>query len=340
MSKVIRILLKKCHVPIDKSVFKVGTSVNFDCYIQRFNGYFIVINAGTILDEKLYKYITTDKLQIFILNENYNDYKNYVKKHKNIDSLEKTDLVLKDEIEKSLNIDTLLANETEVSQKLKIIYFQAKNLINAWLQEDSITKLPSEAFDSIAENLVHIVDENKITLSILNEFMDGKYTLATHLVNVSFFTSLVGNQLDLDLDDKKKLVLSAMYHDVGKTEIDENLLDKPDLLSDREYKVIKEHSLKSVKILRKSGIHDRVIASAIKNHHERLDGSGYPEGINSRRICEFGQILAVCDVFDALVTNKPYRGAYTTFNALKLIRDEYKNSLNMKYVNIFIKLLN
>jgi HD-GYP domain-containing protein (c-di-GMP phosphodiesterase class II) len=92
--------------------------------------------------------------------------------------------------------------------------------------------------------------------------------------------------------------------------------------------------------VKKAGIKDRLILDGIKHHHERLDGSGYPDGLKIKRISEFGQILAVCDVFDALITVKPYRGAYSTFNALKLMRKEYKDRLNVKYINIFIKLLN
>jgi len=78
--------------------------------------------------------------------------------------------------------------------------------------------------------------------------------------------------------------------------------------------------------------------NAIKEHHERLDGSGYPRGIDSSRISPFGKIIAICDMFDALITIKPYRGAYSTYNALSLIRDESNNSrLDAHYIKLLIK---
>ena len=339
MGKVVKIFLKRGFVPIDKSIFEVGTKVDFDCYIQRFNGYAIIIEAGTSVDEKLHKQITKEKLQIFIGNVDYSEYKDYIQENKNPKEFVQNILNLEEEIRKSLTIENILSNEPLSSEKLKHIYNQGKNLINAWLIEKNSKRLPVNAFDCLAENTVMIINDNEITLSTLNEFIDVNYSLATHLLNVSLFTSLIANQLDLDLDDQKKLVLSGLLHDIGKTEIDENLIDKPDFLTEKEFDIVKKHVVESVFIVKKAGLKDRLITEAIKHHHERFDGSGYPDGLYKKQISQFGQVLGVCDIFDALITIKPYRGAYSTYNALKLIAKENKNKLNMKFVNIFIKLL-
>lgn len=342
MSKIIKIYFKHGFTPVDKRAFKVGTQIDFDCYIQRFNGYAIIIKAGTMLDKKLYNKITNNKLQIFVGNEDYSKYKGYAIEYKNIENIKTTEeknLNLEEEIEKSLKIENILSKETLSNEKLKHIYIQAKNLINTWLAEKENQKLPIEAFECLADNIVVIVFENKTTLSNLSELLDEKYTLATHLLNVALFTSLIANKLDIALDEKKKLVLSALLHDIGTTKIDESLLEKPDFLTNKEFNLVKKHALESVNIVRNSGLNDRFVLDAIMHHHERLDGSGYPEGLSKKRISSFAQILAVSDVFDALITNKPYRGAYSTFNALKLMKKEHKNRLNMKIVKIFIKLL-
>ena len=339
MGKVVKIFLNRGFVPVNNSIFKIGTKVDFDCYVQRFNGYFILIEAGTILDEKLHKLVTQKNLQIFIENKSYKNYKIYVEKNRKKDNFEKNILILKEEIDKSLKIEKFLAEETLFNEKLKYIYNQGKNLINAWLLDKEKNIVPIDAFDSLADSIVMLIYDNNVTLSNLTEFLAVKYTLATHLLNVAFFTSLIANQIDIDIMDKKKLVLSALLHDIGKTEVDESLLDKPDYLNEEEFEIVKKHVVESIIILKKAGLKDRLIIDGIRGHHEMLDGSGYPNGFKEIRISEFGQILAVCDVFDALVTIKPYRGAYTTYNALKLINEEYKNKLNMKFVNIFIKLL-
>ena len=340
MGKVVKIFLNQAYIPIDKKLFKVGTCIDFDCYIQRFNGYVIIIEAGTFLDDKLFHKITSNKLQIYIEKKDYDEYKNYAHENKIKSDEASQNLSLKIEVKNTLDADKLLCKVKCSSEKLKILYYVGRNLINAWLLEENAKIAPVEAVENLIENIVEIIDEEDITLSCFNKFVDNNYTLATHSLNVTLFTSLIGKKLGLDYFDQKKLLLSAIFHDIGKTEIDESLLDKPDLLTDKEFDLVKQHSLDSVKIVKKAGIKDRLILDGIKHHHERLDGSGYPDGLKIKRISEFGQILAVCDVFDALITVKPYRGAYSTFNALKLMRKEYKDRLNVKYINIFIKLLN
>ncbi|MFB1009712.1 MAG: HD domain-containing phosphohydrolase, partial [Sulfurospirillum sp.] len=129
----------------------------------------------------------------------------------------------------------------------------------------------------------------------------------------------------------------AMLHDVGKCELDESLLNKPDFLNEDEKRKIQTHSETSVYLVKRSGLKDRIVLNAIKQHHERLDGSGYPHGIDSSRISPFAKIIAICDMFDALITIKPYRGAYSTYNALSLMREEYKNRLDPDYIKLLIK---
>lgn len=192
---------------------------------------------------------------------------------------------------------------------------------------------------ALTEVLIDTVNEEHITLSHFNSIIENRYSLATHLLNVAFFTAMVSTEILMDMTDQKNLVLSALLHDIGKSDIDEALLDKPDMLTDEEFEIIKSHSERSVKLASINDFKDRDILKAISDHHERLDGSGYPHGYKKDRISQFGKILAVCDVFDALITIKPYRGAYTTFNALMQIKSSFKGKLDLKYVTILIKLL-
>jgi len=104
-------------------------------------------------------------------------------------------------------------------------------------------------------------------------------------------------------------------------------------------KLIQKHSQYSVDILNQNKIHDPYIVNAVMHHHERFDGSGYPNQLTGDEISNFAAILAICDVFDALTNNRPHRGNYSTFNALKMMmRDtDMVNKFNQKYLNIFLK---
>ena len=340
MGKVIKIFLNQGFTPINQSVFKLGTTIDFNCYIKRFNGFVILIEKGTRLNEKIHQKITNSTLQIYVENKSYKKYKNYILQNDNSNEIVSTqakNLNLDDEIEQCKNIQKILLTKPSANEKLKMIYTNGKNLLDAWILKKEEKFIPLEALDILVESLVEIVNKESVTLSHFNDFLDETYSLAAHLVKVSFFTAIVASDIGLDLSDQKHVSLAAILHDVGKSDLDESLLDKPDLLTEAEYKLIKEHSEASVKLAKRSGLKDRKILNAIREHHERLDGSGYPRALTVNRIGQFGKILAVCDVFDALITEKPYRGAYNTFNASSLLRDEYKNKLDSDYIHILIK---
>lgn len=339
MGKIIKIFLNQGFTPINQSVFKVDTIIDFDCYIKRFNGFVILIEKGTYLDEAILKKITNSTLQIYVETKSYQKYKSYSleseQPHKNI-SKEIKNLNLDDEIKQCTNIKKSLLAQTNTNEKLKMIYTSGKNLLDAWILQKEEKPIPLEALRYLIENLVAIVNKERVTLSSFNAFLDDTYSLATHLVKVSFFTAIVVHEMRLDMSDQENVTLAAILHDIGKCDLG-SLIEKPDFLTEAEYAIMKEHSEASVKFAKKSGLKDRKILNGIREHHERLDGSGYPQSLAGKNISQFGKILAVCDVFDALITEKPYRGAYNTFNASALLRDEYKNKLDSECIHILIK---
>ena len=341
MGKVVKIFLNQGFTPVDNSVFRRGTVLDFDCYIQRFNGFVILLESGTLVDDDIYKKITKRDLQIYVENKSYNTYKQYREESlsKTYNLSEETDLISFEEAVKNcIDIYQIVSRTHSINGKLKAIYVNAKYLFDAWIRDKEEKHIPIEAIDIIVEELVSVVNLERITLSKINDFLDEHDSLSAHFVKVAFFASIIGSQIGIDMTDQKKLVLGAILHDVGKCELDQSLLKKPDFLNEVEMKKVQTHSDASVNLVKRSGLKDRIILNAIKEHHERLDGSGYPRGIDSSRISPFGKIIAICDMFDALITIKPYRGAYSTYNALSLIRDESNNSrLDAHYIKLLIK---
>lgn len=342
MRKVIKLYLNQGYTPIHTESLKVGTHLDFDCYIQRFNGFVIIIEKGTLLDEKTYHQITRNTLPLYVYNQSYTDYKAYYEKHHGKIYVQKNpveDLDINKETEKALAILGALATLDDSSEKLKAVYTNIRNILNAWLRLEVKKSLPIEALNHLVEVLIGIMNKENITFSKFNYFLDTYDSLASHCVKVGFYVALMGREIGLDLEDQRKLVLASVLHDIGTCDIDESLIDKPDFLTQEEHKVLQQHVEASVKIIKRSGLKDRYIIFAVKEHHERLDGSGYPSGLLEKRISKFAKIIAICDMFDALTTVKSYRGAYTTFNALSLIRQEGRQKFDMNYVNILIKLL-
>lgn len=340
MGRVIKIFLNEGFTPIDKSVLQQGSVLDFDCYIQRFNGFAILIERGTLLDQEIYAKLIKRDLNIYVENRHYTHYKTY--REKNLLNSENTfakgdSIDFEDAVRNCINIHKIISSQSVINEKLKAIYDHGKSLLDAWLRAETETLIPLEAVDILVEELVFVVNEERVTLSKFNDFLDEHDCLAAHLIKVTFFTLIIGSKIGLDMTDQKKLALAAILHDVGKCELDDALLNKPDFLDESEVKLIQTHAEVSATIARRSGLRDRIVLNAIKEHHERLDGSGYPRGFDGTRISQFAKIIAICDMFDALITIKPYRGAYSTYNALMLIQEESKNRLDADYIKLLIK---
>ncbi|MBE0496790.1 MAG: HD domain-containing protein [Campylobacterales bacterium] len=336
MIKVKKIFLNHGFTPIDASVFQENTPITFDCYIQRFHGFVILVESGTLLGGDIYKKLTRFEAKIYVENKQFEQYKHYCRTHTNtlnaciVPSLNEA----LEHVQALLPTLKLTSNATE---PLNAIYTNAKHLLGAWLRENKEKHLPVQALLDLAEALVDVANTHKTTLSSFNEFIDETHSLPAHLTKVAFFVSIVASRIGLDLTDQRDLVFAALVHDIGQTALDEELLQKAGALSEEEFRHVQTHPKESVSLLRKHKVHTRCVLQAVREHHERLDGSGYPYHLTEENLSRFGKILAVCDVFDALITTKPYRPAYSTFNALRLIQSEYKNKLDMRYVKLLIK---
>ncbi len=145
------------------------------------------------------------------------------------------------------------------------------------------------------------------TIYVLSAALEARdpYT-AGHEEKVSEIAKLIAEEMELDPDRITGLELAAMVHDVGKIKIPAEILSKPGKLSNIEYEIIKTHSAVGADLLRDIEF-EWPIADIVRQHHERLDGSGYPDGLKSDEILLESKILAVADVVEAMSNNRPYR---------------------------------
>ena len=159
-----------------------------------------------------------------------------------------------------------------------------------------------------------------------------------HSERVAELSAQIAREMNYSESEVEKIKYAGYLHDVGKISLENNILNKEGKLSKKEYEIVKEHPevgadiLKNVKYLEE-------VADFVKYHHERLDGSGYPEGLEDEQIPEGAKILAVADVYDALTSNRPYRSAWKRNKAFNLLEEDAGEVLDEEVVEKLFDLL-
>jgi len=155
-----------------------------------------------------------------------------------------------------------------------------------------------------------------------------------HSERVNRYSMLMADRLGLDPKQQRALNWASILHDIGKIAIPSDILNKPEGLTDAEFDVIKGHPLRGYKILKPL---DQLSASlpGIRHHHERIDGRGYPDGLQGGEIPLIARIIAVADTFDAMTSNRAYRRAMAPEKALAVIREVAGTQLDAEIVAVF-----
>ncbi len=152
-----------------------------------------------------------------------------------------------------------------------------------------------------------------------------------HTRRVALRAVQVGEELGLSPVQLRDLATGALVHDIGKLVVPDSILKKPDTLTRSEFAVVKRHSENGYRTLKELGFRESV-RRLVRDHHERLDGSGYPREISGPQISLEARILAACDVYDALISNRVYREAFTHEQAMAILHKESGLKLDRRCV--------
>jgi len=161
-----------------------------------------------------------------------------------------------------------------------------------------------------SQPIFHYLGESLSELHKLNKEIDvkDKYTHG-HSERVQDLSVNIALEMRLNRDKIAALSLAALFHDLGKVCIDDYILSKPDKLTNEEFDDIKKHPENGAKYVKNIKYID--VSEIVIQHHERIDGSGYPKGLKGNEICIEARIIAVADTFDAMTSDRPYRKAVT-----------------------------
>jgi len=168
--------------------------------------------------------------------------------------------------------------------------------------------------------------------------MERDHYTGAHSEDVAALAQRVARELGLPEDEVERIGAAARVHDIGKIAIPDNILLKEDGLTDEEWKAIEQHPVLSAELLKGLEIYDGSI-EIIKYHHERWDGSGYPDGLRGEQIPLGARIIAVADTYNALTTDRPYHKAYSKEEALEIIAGMSGKELDPRVVEAFLKVI-
>ncbi len=157
-----------------------------------------------------------------------------------------------------------------------------------------------------------------------------------HSLNVSLICSIFAGWLKLSPEDSKTLALCGLLHDMGKILMPESIIKKKDKLTTAEFEMIKTHSFRGFQALKDQSVDIRVKFAALM-HHERSDGSGYPNGFVAEQIDDFAKIVAIADVYDAMTSNREYRTAICPFDVVESFEKDGFLKFDPGFLMIFME---
>ena len=204
-----------------------------------------------------------------------------------------------------------------VQEKTRISAIQ--NVATAFHSVEENGTFDPAPLQGISENILQdIIAQQKNLVQLTDIRLHDTYTFA-HSVNVAILSSLLGVLLKLSREEQLKLTLGGLLHDIGKVTVPYEILTKAGHLSDDEWSVMQGHPEAGRQRLKKMFPNDTLLSTIALQHHEHIDGSGYPNHLKGEQIHRYGRIVAIADVYDALTSVRPYKRAYTPSVAHRLM---------------------
>ncbi|QBF81578.1 HD-GYP domain-containing protein [Shewanella maritima] len=248
---------------------------------------------------------------------------------------------LKSEMDKQKN--ELIEKQQQLKRRFKKTEQKFDRSLS--MMRSMTSKISSRPLNAVNEakelinNLTDIlVSGEDLALHLMADAKPGD-VIYHHALNVSMLSMLMAKELDWPREKIELIGLGALFHDIGKFKIPSNILRKKASLTDAEQNLLKQHPLMSINFLKLADSFPDEAKPMIANHHEFLDGSGYPQGLKQEALDEPSQLLTVVNEFDALCNGTHHIKAKTPSTALGQLYKNYKTKLNTEYVGKFIKKL-
>jgi HD-GYP domain-containing protein (c-di-GMP phosphodiesterase class II) len=295
--------------------FKTDTTVDFSLYYHNKETLKQLLAKGKILEASHLKMLEEKKIkQLLIHKEDRKYFRAYVQQN---------------------TPPFILEPDLSLEEKSQRVYGHGMEMME-YLTSDPRSDWGYARIKIIVDQMVDLIHFNERAFKMLYDAGNMEYELSAHSLNVALFSIGFGLHLGFDRDDVLRVGYSAVFHDIGKSQIDGEIIDKAGSLKKEEFEVIKKHAKYGSFIMRSHLEKDKDILNGILYHHEHFDGSGYPGHLKGRAIPLFAQIVSLSDVYDAVSRKKPYGSPHNSFETLNIMMKDMGHQFDKKLLKEFI----
>lgn len=288
----------------------------FSVYRKEKDAFTLIVENGNVFPKNLTTLIK-DPTQIYIRIDDKQNYYTY--------------------LEKVLGIITQ-NSLMPLNDKSKLIYDTSSRIINELFDKPE-SKEAIERSKSLVDSTINLILSDEGSIKSMMTIGSHDYYTYTHSVDVAVFSIGFANYLKFSHADISNIGNAAIMHDIGKSKIPSEIINKQGKLSDDEFTIMKNHPVYSYDILQYHGETNEDILRPARNHHEKARGNGYPDKLTASQMHTFAKIVAISDIFSALTTQRSYKKAFTSFEALHLIKTQMIEDLDKILLMEFIKFM-
>lgn len=238
-------------------------------------------------------------------------------------------LYVEDSLSEDIEVDEMVSQQTRMKCK--------KTLERTFQQINNRFELASQHINDIVEMLMGDMLTRPSIMVSLNEIGSIGDNTLDHSLNTTIYALCLGRQLRYDRNKLLELAQGTLLHDIGKTLLDSRILFKPGKLTNEEFAHVKRHTELGYEILNRDSRLPEASKIISLQHHERMDGSGYPNGLMGKELSEYARITTIVDVYEALTVDRCYHRAITPQRAVEVITEEAHTRLDFQLASIFMR---
>lgn len=311
--------LSETFVPVDLEGLLIDTVLDFNLFLPAGRGRLLFFRSPNLEFTTAHKnrLLENNVRTLYIRAQERSRYNQYLEQH----------------------LPAVLANPTLAPrQKADLLYTVSSSVVQDCLQDPRSDAIVPRT-RRVAESTIDFVLRSERSVAHLASLMATDYYTYTHSINVGVFAVALAHKAGVSREDLGDLATGALLHDIGKTGVPQELITRQGPLSLEEMRVMQQHVVIGERLLAQ---HQRLSPYAmlvVKQHHEKIDGSGYPRALAHDQLHLFGRISAIVDSFDAMTTNRSYQRAMKPYDALLVMRGVLRNKYDQHLLDEFIRLL-